>query len=125
MAEGDSHSSSFSDIANNSILLGLVYSSAKISKGDASSIALLSLPSMLLVGDIRPYCFEPEQETSSEAEEMPDLAMDSHFGKRGLVIQLGSYIYKTNHFVCLVHLKPFAVRCKCSHCQPMPMARDC
>ena len=59
MAEGDSHSSSFSDIENDLILSGSVYPLAKVSKGNASSIALLWLPYMLLVGSIRPYRFEP------------------------------------------------------------------
>ena len=47
MAEGDRRSSSFSDIDNDSILSGSVYSSAEVSEGDASSIALLLLPCML------------------------------------------------------------------------------
>ena len=42
--------------------------------------------------------------------------------KRGLVIQIGTYKYKTS---CFVHLKPFAVRCKCGHCQPMPTVKKC
>ena len=78
MAEGNSRSSSFSDIENDSILSGSVYSSAEVSEGDASSIASLSLP----VGDIRPYRFEPERETPSEAEETLDL--DGHFGEERL-----------------------------------------
>ena len=82
MAEGDSRSSSFSDIENYSILSGSVCSSAKVSEGDASSIAWLSLPCILPVGDIRQYCFEPERETPSEAEETLDL--DGHFGKERL-----------------------------------------
>ena len=76
MAESD-RSSSVSDVENNSILSGSVYSSAEVGDGDASSVASLSL---LLVGDtgIQPYCFKPEQEvdietlTSTEAEEMLD-----------------------------------------------------
>ena len=74
MAESD-RSSSFSDVKNDSILSGSVYSLAKVGEGDASSVASLS---PLPVGDIRPYCFEPEQKvdlemsTSSEAEETLD-----------------------------------------------------
>ena len=86
MAEGDSRSSSFSDIENDSILSGWVYSWAEVSEGNASSIASLSLPCTLPctlpVGDIRPYCFEPERETPSEAEETLDL--DGHFGEERL-----------------------------------------
>ena len=82
MAEGDSRSSSFSDIENESILSGSVYSSAEVSEGDASSIASLSLPCTLPVRDIRPYRFEPERETPSEAEETLDL--DGHFGEERL-----------------------------------------
>ena len=83
MAEGDSRSGSFSDIENDSILSGSVYSSAEVSEGDASSIASLSLPcGTLPVGGIRPYHFEPERETPSEAEEILDL--DGHFGEERL-----------------------------------------
>ena len=95
MAEGDSRSSSFSDIENDSILSGSVYSSAEVSEGDASSIASLSLPCTLPVGDIRPYRFEPERETPSEAEETLDL--DGHFGEE----RLGMYKHKTSCFVRL------------------------
>ena len=56
MAESD-RSSSLSDVENDSILSGLVYSSTEVGEGDASSVASLS---PLPVGDIRPYYFEPE-----------------------------------------------------------------
>ena len=82
MAEGDSHSSSFSDIENDSILSGLVYSSSEVSEGNASSIASLLLPCTLPVGDIQPYRFEPEQENPSKAEETLDLY--GHFGEERL-----------------------------------------
>ena len=70
-------SSSVLNVENDLLLSGLVYSksSTKVGEGDASLGASLSPPP---VGDIRPYCFEPEQEvdletsTSSEAEEMLD-----------------------------------------------------
>ena len=83
IAESD-RSSSFSDIENDIILSGLVYSSAKVSEGNASSVASLSLP----VGDTQLYRFEPERvvdleiSTSSEAEEM--LENDSHIDKEHL-----------------------------------------
>ena len=79
MAEGDSRSSSFSDIENDSILSGSVYSSSEVSEGNASSIASLLLPCTLPVGNIRPYRFEPEQENSSKAQETLDLY--GHFGE--------------------------------------------
>ena len=90
MAEGDSRSSSFSDIENDSILSGLVYSSPEVSEVNASSIASLLLPCTLpvgdihwqRVGDIQPYRFEPEQENPSEAEETLDLY--GHFGEERL-----------------------------------------
>ena len=83
MAESD-RSNSFSDIENDLILSGSVYSSAEVSEGNASSVASLLLP----VGDTRLYHFEPEQEvdlemsTTSEAEEM--LENDSHIDKEHL-----------------------------------------
>ena len=92
MVESD-RSSSFSDIENDSILSGSVYSSAEVGKGDASSVASLS---SLPVGDIRPYCIEPEWEvdletsTSSEAEETLD--NDGHIGKE----HLGNIIWYIN-----------------------------
>ena len=62
-----------------------MYSSAKVSEGDASSVAsLLPLP----VEDIQSYCFEPELEvdlemsTPSKAEETLD--NDGHIGKEHL-----------------------------------------
>ena len=60
MAESD-RSSSVSNVDNDSILTGSVYSLAEFGKGDASLVASLSL---LPVGDtdIQPYCFEPENE---------------------------------------------------------------
>ena len=73
MTESD-RVSPVSDIENNSILSGSVYSSADVSEGNASSVASLSLP----VGSIQPYRFDPEWEvdlemsTSSEAEETLD-----------------------------------------------------
>ena len=76
MAESD-RSSSVSDVENDSILSGSVYSSAEVGEGDASSVASLSLLPVEDTG-IRPYCFEPEREvdletsTSSEAEETLD-----------------------------------------------------
>ena len=79
IAEGDSRSGSFSDIENDSVHSGLVYSSVEVSEGDASSIASLSLPCTLPVGDIRQYHFETGRETPSKAEEMLDL--DGHFGE--------------------------------------------
>ena len=74
MAESD-RSSSFSDVENDSILSGLVYSSAEVDEGNASSVASLL---QLSVGDILLYCFEPEWEvdlemsTSSETKETLD-----------------------------------------------------
>ena len=82
IAESD-RSSFFSDVENDSILSGSVYSSAEVGEGDASSVASLS---PLPVGDIRPYCFEPEQEvdletsTSSEAEETLDNDSQDYLG---------------------------------------------
>ena len=76
MTETD-RSSTVSDVENDSILSGLVYSLAEDGEGDASLVAsLLPLP----VGDagIQLYCFEREREVdletsiSSEAEEMLD-----------------------------------------------------
>ena len=127
IAESD-RSSSFSDVENNSILSGLVYSSAEVGEGDTSSVAsLLPLP----VGDIRPYCVEPEQEvgletsTSSEAEETLD--NDSHIGQE----HVGNIIWYVNisvvtkfHSVCMSETS-LPIRCMCGHCQPMPMAREC
>ena len=83
---------SFSDNENNSILLGLVYFSAKVNKGNTSSVDSLSLS----VKNIRPYCFELEQEvdlemsTSSKAEEM--LENESYIGKE----HLGNIIWYAN-----------------------------
>ena len=83
---------SFSDIENNSILSGLVYFSAKVNKGNTSSVVSLSLP----VRNIRPYCFELEQEvdlemsTSSKAEEM--LENEGYIGKE----HLGNIIWYAN-----------------------------
>ena len=82
MAEGDNHSSFLSDIENDSILSGLVYSSSEVSEGNASSIASFLLSCTLPVGDIRPYRFEPEQENPSKAEETLDLY--GHFGEERL-----------------------------------------
>ena len=83
----------FSDVENNSILSGWVYSSAKVGEIDVSSVVSLS---MLPVEDIRPHCFEPEKEvdletsTSSEAKEMLD--NDSHIGQECL----GNIIWYVN-----------------------------
>ena len=95
MAESD-RSGSFE---NDSILSGLVYSLAEVSDGDASSVASLSLS----LGDIWPYCFEPEQgvdlemSTSSEAEEI--LKMMVILAKSIWVIEFG--VYKCSHKVIL------------------------
>ena len=52
-----------------------------LSNNAVTNITLL-LPCTLPVGDIRPYRFEPERETPSEAEET--LHLDGHFGEERL-----------------------------------------
>ena len=52
MAESDSYSS-LTDIENDSVLTGLVYSSSEVTEDDALLVTSLSLP----VGITRPYFF--------------------------------------------------------------------